>query len=453
MSEDMGGAMAEFEAMAKGSTTQKYLIHVSLSPSQGEEMTPAKWARAWEVFEQVQGLENHAYSAVEHEKQDRTHQHRVYSRVDMDTGAAAKMGFYKVKNERIGRQLEVEFGHDLTQGRHTKSVIKALRSEGLDDIADKLEALEQGKKSVAQYQHAEHQAEKRGVPLAQIRAEVAQAWTRSDSPKALEVALAQAGYALAKGDKVPVIVDQEGREYPALRTINAGRKAQGLERIKKTDLAARLPQQLPDLDAIREAQTEQQQTQHAGGTDMDGATGLKPQPETATKDGSIEEANATTRKKEEDKAKILADYYRKEIGEHSRLAKYWRIEQQEDGTLKLANKAAQVHDKGDLIDVDSKAGKTKRGALAAVELAQLKGWGTLKVDGSEEFKKATFEVAAQVGIKVELETEKDKELWAAAQARAQKIEERQEPQNSVSQGQAPQEEPGVDNSKPRGPRM
>ncbi|MCG8029938.1 MAG: relaxase/mobilization nuclease domain-containing protein [Candidatus Thiodiazotropha taylori] len=86
MSEDMGGAMAEMEAQAKGSTTQKYLIHVSLSPSPGEEMTPAKWARAWEVFEQVQGLENHAYSAVEHEKQDRTHQHRVYSRVDMDTG-------------------------------------------------------------------------------------------------------------------------------------------------------------------------------------------------------------------------------------------------------------------------------------------------------------------------------------------------------------------------------
>lgn len=454
---DPRGAMAEFEAQGKGSSAEKYMIHISASPSPGEQMTPKMWDRVWQLVRENHGIEGHSGTGFEHEKEGRTHQHMVISRFDPDTGKAANLGFYKVINERISRQFEVEHGHELTQGRHTKAVIKALRKGGLDEIAAKLEALEQGQKPVAQYQHSEHQAQKRGVPLAQVRAEVAEAWTRSDGHSAFEAALSERGYALAQGDKVPVIVDADGREYPALRSVNAGLKAQGLARISKADLAQRLPQQLPDLDAIREAQAEQQQTQQPEKPEMDGSAGLKPQAEAPTKDGSIEEAKATTRKKEEDKAKILADYYRREISEHSRLAKFWRIEQQEDGTLKLENKAAQVHDKGDLIGVDSKAGKTKLGAIAAVELAQLKGWDSLKVNGSDEFKKATFEVAAQVGMKVELETEKDKELWAAAQARAQKMEEHQEPQNSVSQGQASGQkegqEPGVDRSKPRGPRM
>ncbi|MCG7990586.1 MAG: relaxase/mobilization nuclease domain-containing protein [Candidatus Thiodiazotropha lotti] len=441
LANDLWGVLTEFDALRKGSQAAKHLIHISVSPSPGEKMDEKKWARAWELVEKVHSISEQPYIGKGHDKKGRYHEHRVYSRINLDTGKAINMSWPRIKNERISRQVEAEFGHEIIQGKHNRSVARQLRKEGLDDLASKLEQLGQQQPQVAEYHHNEYQQEKRGITLSQIRSDLAEAWTSSDSPGAFEQALAERGYALAQGDKVPVAVDCTGKEYPLLRAINAGRKINGHQPIRKTELAGKLPEGLPSFETIKEAQIKQQQQQTARKHIMEGAIDLKPQPEPKKKKvlDSIEEAEATNEKKKKDKYQILESYYQRSIHDTRRL-RFWRVEEQSDGTLRLENATGNLVDYGDRINVECQIGKEKFSAVGAVELAKLKGWKSLKVTGSENFKSATYEEAAKRGLRVELETERDRELFDKAQDRVRKE-------------QKHQIEPVGDRPKPQGPRL
>ncbi len=117
LSQHVAGAIAEFEAIAKGSRARKPLAHCMISPHPVEEMTPEKWMRAWQLFAKTHGLEGRQCIIIEHHKNGRTHQHAVFNRVDFETGKALNMGHTHRKNELISRLLELEFGHKLVKGK------------------------------------------------------------------------------------------------------------------------------------------------------------------------------------------------------------------------------------------------------------------------------------------------------------------------------------------------
>lgn len=85
-SQNVAGALAEFEATAKSSRSTKPLFHVSISPHQSETMTEDDWQKAWSLHDEIHGLNGLQYIEVEHEKNGRAHRHRVYNRVNPETG-------------------------------------------------------------------------------------------------------------------------------------------------------------------------------------------------------------------------------------------------------------------------------------------------------------------------------------------------------------------------------
>ena len=109
-SSSISGALAEMKAIGMASRCNKHLFHVSISPDADKNMTETQWKRAWELHDEVQGTKGLTYIEVEHCKKKRTHRHRVYERVDHDTGKAINLGWTRIKNERIARQLQKNHG-------------------------------------------------------------------------------------------------------------------------------------------------------------------------------------------------------------------------------------------------------------------------------------------------------------------------------------------------------
>jgi len=85
-SNNIHDAFAEFQAISKGSKSKQPLYHVSISPAPTETMSDKGWAKAWEVHDQTHGLKGLQYIEVEHSKNNRTHRHRVYNRINPETG-------------------------------------------------------------------------------------------------------------------------------------------------------------------------------------------------------------------------------------------------------------------------------------------------------------------------------------------------------------------------------
>ncbi len=375
----------------------------------------------FELYEQIHGLQDLQFLEVMHKKNERVHWHRVYNRVSPDTLVAQNLSWTKIKNERVCRQLEVEFGHQIIPGKNNRAVIHQLEKEGEKEAADKLRHLATVAPAVVSLTHAEAQQVKR-TPLKQVRTDLAEAWRISDDPEGFKQAVEEHDYAFTHGNKVPLAVDADGKKYPLLRSINAGRKALGLAPIKKAELDERLPVFVLDPDAIHKVQIEleQRQTQRTKIQPMDESTTLKLQPATGKKDELIgcklENAKAKNDKHERDKWKqhLLSDYYGKQIDE-SELTKYWRPKRQHNGSLKLSNRTGEIIDHGCSIDVKAsgfiKGNSYMPAAAAALELARLKGWNELKVCGEDEFKKTIFILAIEKGVRVSLECEYDRKLW------------------------------------------
>lgn len=244
-------ALAEMEAISKGTQCSKNLHHVMMNPAQ--EMQPDQWAKAWEAYEAEFGLEGQPFIEVEHHKEGRTHRHRVYDRITEQLKAVEFSHSY-ARSEKVARMLEHEFGHEMTVGKHNRAVMAQLRKDGLDHVADWMErgkAHEQ-ERPVADKSHADHQIEKRtGLSKAEAEQTIRQAWDASDSGKSLKSALEQEGLMLARGNRRDfVVVDSAGAPHSLGRRV--GEKAKVVKK-RMADLA---PDTLPDVAQAREMQLE-----------------------------------------------------------------------------------------------------------------------------------------------------------------------------------------------------
>jgi len=246
---DVHAALGEMEAISRGFRCRNHMAHVMLNPE--KPLSPEQWLKAWEMVEKEYGLNGHRHIEVCHEKEGRFHVHRVYDRLD-DHGKAVQLSFSHMRNEKLGRLMEYEFGHDLTTGKHNRAVIGQLRKEGRGEVADWMEhgKAHETARPVAEVQHGEHQQEKRtGIAARRVKADLADAWQRSDTGQGFEAALADKGYLLARGDRRAfVLVDELGEVHSAK-----------LKGVKSADIQKRcegLP--LPSVEEARSFQEERQ---------------------------------------------------------------------------------------------------------------------------------------------------------------------------------------------------
>ncbi len=206
MANDVLGAFNEIHAISKGTKCTQFMYSLSLNPPLDESVSIETFEKALDRIEKKLGLENQPRVIVFHEKEGRRHAHAVWSRIDTETMTAKNMSHDRRKLGDISKSLFLEHGWQLPEGFKDKE-----------------------KKNPLNYTRAEwQQAARIGRRPADIKRELQECWSASDSKKSFEIALRESGYFLARGDKRGyVAVDIHGEVYSMSRQL--GQKAKALQ--------------------------------------------------------------------------------------------------------------------------------------------------------------------------------------------------------------------------------
>ena len=247
--QDVKGACLEMEAVAAGANAEKPFYHASISPANGERLTPEQWEFATELLEKKLGLEGHQRIIVEHEKGGEIHRHFFWNRVNQETLVASRMSWNYVQHEKTAREIENTFGLQKVQGVHTLENGE-LRSKG-DPRA-----------SYAPSHKETAQSKRTGVNLYKWQQEIQQlaAFAEGGSGAELIAILESKGHMVAKGDNVAfVILDPSGKPHRMAQRLGMG-VGELKDRLADIDREA-----LPDAEKAREHQKEQQATREGAG--------------------------------------------------------------------------------------------------------------------------------------------------------------------------------------------
>lgn len=191
VADDLGGALREAQAIAKGTKCRQFMFSLSLNPPQGAAVGEADFEKAADRAERALGLEGLPRALVIHEKEGRMHAHVVWSRIDAGSMTAINLSHFKRKLSALSRDLFLEHGWSLPDGLKMG-----------------------GGKSPLNFTLAEWQQAKRlGRDPREIKTVFREAWERSDTLASLGNALAERGYFLAGGKRGFVAVDTDGVIY------------------------------------------------------------------------------------------------------------------------------------------------------------------------------------------------------------------------------------------------
>lgn len=193
---DLAGAFAEAEALAKATQCQKYLFSLSLNPPPHESVPVEVFEAAIERVAQDLGLAGQPHAVVFHEKDGRRHAHCVWSRIDAEKIKAVNLPHFKRKLMAVSRELYIEQGWDMPAG--------------FEDFR---------KRDPLNYSREEAQQAKRldRDPKA-LKALFRDCWERSDSRSSFAAALWEHGFALARGERRGfVAVDHDGKVWSLSR--------------------------------------------------------------------------------------------------------------------------------------------------------------------------------------------------------------------------------------------
>ncbi|MGN6285510.1 MAG: relaxase/mobilization nuclease domain-containing protein [Afipia sp.] len=203
VAQDLHGAFGEYEAIAAGTRCKEPLYSLSINPS--APLTRDQYRAAIDRIEQGLGLSGQARAVVFHVKHGREHCHVVWSRIDTARMRAVQLSHDRQKLRTLARELAHEFGLPLPEG--------LARDAGQD---------RQRKNDMTLQEKA--QAEATGIAPRERRAEITDAFRRSDSATAFRAALKEKGYVLARGDKRGfVVVDRFGKVHSLARQIDGVR--------------------------------------------------------------------------------------------------------------------------------------------------------------------------------------------------------------------------------------
>lgn len=240
MAADLSGQIRELVAAARHGRTDRPIHHIHIDPPPGFDAETVMKSFVTN-YEREFGLREAPRCGVRHEKIGRTHCHLVYSLVRPD-GRVASLSHEYARREKVSRIVEFECGLPWTKGKHNRAVHAALMGEGREDVAAAMEAggLLSGSRPIADQTPRERaQAERTGIPLAEVRSAAHVAWRTSDSAAAFESALSEHGLRLAAGDRGAVVIDRSGSTHSLTRILSAAARAEG-GRITAADVRQRL---------------------------------------------------------------------------------------------------------------------------------------------------------------------------------------------------------------------
>ena len=199
--EDLPEAFREMQFLAAGTKAENYFYHANVNPREEEQLTPEQWQETADTLERNLGLENHPRVIIEHSKNGRTHQHYIWSRVDMDTGTVTPVTDNYYIHTQTARELEQAFHLSPVQ---------------LPDPPERDRV-----KDWESFRGADS-----GIDPKEMKAEITALWQQSDSGRAFSAALDDAGYLLARGDRRDfVLIDPTGDIHSLARRIDGAKVA------------------------------------------------------------------------------------------------------------------------------------------------------------------------------------------------------------------------------------
>jgi hypothetical protein len=229
---DIEGALIEMDAQGAALRTDKTLYHGIISPEPGKDfaMTEADWDFTRQAFLKGMGFEGQPFIEIEHEKfgKDgvlRLHRHIIVGLTDLEHNRAIPTSHNFRKHEEIARYCERELGHEHVQGAHIGR-FGVERPERTPTLAE------------------QRAAERGGVSAQEAKTLGAELWNATDSGKALNAALEDHGWMLARGDKMR----SDGSAY--FMAIDPQGEAHELRRMVPVK-AAELYARMADIDAAR----------------------------------------------------------------------------------------------------------------------------------------------------------------------------------------------------------
>jgi hypothetical protein len=152
---------AELDARALGRS--KSIRHIVISPDQ--ELTDDQRNEAIQMIRDEFAMGDRPIYLVEHVKAraDGTKIPHFHGLVPETYGAGAQIdhAHFKRRNEKLARKMEFAFGHNLTKGKHNKSVYNALNADGDKAAAAAIKHLTEEKPALAKYGDKSHQKAKR----------------------------------------------------------------------------------------------------------------------------------------------------------------------------------------------------------------------------------------------------------------------------------------------------
>jgi len=222
VAEDLPGAFAELEAIARGTRCKNHLFSMSFNPPPNEQAAIDEFEKAVAKVERKLGLTGQPRAIVFHEKDGRRHAHVVWSRIDAGRMRALNMEHYKLRLRDVSRELFRDHGWDMPRGLRDwreRDPLNFTRTEW-------------------------QQARRANLDPKQLKALFQNCWNRSDSGAAFAAALRERGFVLARGDRRGfVAVDYQGEVYAIAR----------LTGVRTKEVAAKLgdPANLPSVDQAK----------------------------------------------------------------------------------------------------------------------------------------------------------------------------------------------------------
>ena len=119
MADDLYGAMAEAQAIAKGTKCQQPVFSVSFNPPKDADVSIDVLEDAADRAESALGLEGQPRAIIIHEKNGRRHAHVVWSRIDPEAMKAVNLPFYKSRLNELSKELYLDNGWELPEGHRT----------------------------------------------------------------------------------------------------------------------------------------------------------------------------------------------------------------------------------------------------------------------------------------------------------------------------------------------
>ncbi|MDH5721896.1 MAG: relaxase/mobilization nuclease domain-containing protein [Alphaproteobacteria bacterium] len=195
-SDNLIGALNESYAISRATKCKQHLFSLSLNPPPQEQVSTEDFEHAINRVEEKLGLAGQPRAIVFHTKENRTHCHAVWSRINLEEMKAVQLSFSKQKMQEVSRELYLEHGWQMPRG-----LVNTKETDPRNF-------------TLAEWQ----QAKRLGKDAREIKGQFQDAWAISDSKAAFSHALEERGYKLARGDRRGfVAVDHKGEVYPVSR--------------------------------------------------------------------------------------------------------------------------------------------------------------------------------------------------------------------------------------------